>query len=336
MGSALRIGVIGAGGMGGRHARNLTTHVPGAQVSLIMDLDQARADATAAACGGARTCADGQALIRDPEVDAVVIASPDPTHAELALACLAAGKPVLCEKPLATSLADAERVVRAEAELGRRLIQLGFMRVYDPAHRALQAALTEGRLGRPLLFRGLHTNLATGHPRSAADVIINSAVHDFHSARWLMADEVASVQAQHVPARPDQPDSCRLLLVQLRFAGGALGSVEVNAASGYGYEVEVALTCEHGMASTGPQPEPWLRSAGQQGQAVPPDWLVRFEQAYVLELQDWIRSLRAGQAHGPSAWDGYISLAIAEAARHSLASGQPTGITAMARPALYG
>jgi myo-inositol 2-dehydrogenase/D-chiro-inositol 1-dehydrogenase len=330
----IRIGLIGSGGMGGRHALNLARQVAAAEVAVIMDRDRARAEAVATTCGGARVVDDARALIADPTVDAVVIASPDPTHAELALACLAAGKPALCEKPLATSLAEAEQVVRAEAALGRRLIQLGFMRVYDPAHRALKDAIERGAIGRPLLFRGLHSNLDAGL-RTALDVIRNSAVHDFHSARWLLGAEVERVHAGHVPAVAERPDSCRLLLAHLSFANGALGCIEVSADSGYGYEVAVAITGEQGMASTGVQPEPVLRSRGQRFQAVPPDWLVRFEQAYVIEVQAWIGSLVAGRPVGPSAWDGYISLAVAEACAQALAAGTPMPVQAIARPALY-
>ena len=114
MTNQISVGVIGTGGMGARHARNLSTQVADARVAAVMDLDRSRAEAVAAECGDARAYGDAEALIADPAVDAVVIASPDPTHAALTLACLAAGKPVLCEKPLAASLAEAERVVRAE------------------------------------------------------------------------------------------------------------------------------------------------------------------------------------------------------------------------------
>ncbi len=109
----LGVGIIGTGGMGGRHARNLAHRVSAAEVVAIMDLDQARAAAVAAECGGAAVFTDAPALINDDAVDAVVIASPDPTHADLAVDCIEAGKPTLCEKPLGVDLDDAQRVLRA-------------------------------------------------------------------------------------------------------------------------------------------------------------------------------------------------------------------------------
>ncbi len=141
--SDMTIGVIGTGGMGTRHAVNLHQHVVGARVAAVYDLDPERAGAAAKAVGGARVVADPLELIGDPRVDAVVIASPDPTHAELAAACLMQRKPVLCEKPLATTSAVAREIVEKEVAIGRRLISVGFMRRFDPAHLAVKACRRE-------------------------------------------------------------------------------------------------------------------------------------------------------------------------------------------------
>jgi myo-inositol 2-dehydrogenase/D-chiro-inositol 1-dehydrogenase len=331
----ISVGVIGTGGMGARHARNLVAQVPEARVAAVMDLDTARAEAVAAECGGAQAFGDGEALIADPAVDAVVIASPDPTHAALTLACLAARKPVLCEKPLAASLADAERVVRAEADLGRRLIQVGFMRVYDPAHQAVKGVVEAGELGRPLMFRGFHGNLDGGRSRTVEDVMFNSAVHDIHSARWLLGREVVTAFALCVPGASGAPDSCRLAQLQLTLDDGSLAAIVVNADSGYGYEVEVEVTGELGAVRSPQGPHPLVRRAGTQGQAVEADWLTRFQDAYVAELRAWIGALQAGRTEGPSAWDGYASLAVADACLRSAHCGAPQAVKQIDRPALY-
>jgi myo-inositol 2-dehydrogenase/D-chiro-inositol 1-dehydrogenase len=327
--------------MGARHARNLATQVADARVAAVMDLDQARAEAVAAECrdagnnGDARAYGEAEALIADAAVDAVVIASPDPTHAALTLACLAAGKQVLCEKPLAASLADAEQVVLAEADLGRRLIQVGFMRVYDPAHQAVKQVVDEGELGRPIMFRGFHGNLEGGRDRTVEDVMFNSAVHDIHSARWLLGREVATVFALCVPGASGAADSCRLAQLQLTMDDGSLASIVVNADSGYGYEVEVEVTGELGAVRSPQGPHPLVRRAGTQGQVVEGHWLARFQDAYVAELRAWVGALMAGRPAGPSAWDGYASLAVADACLRSAQSGAPQAIQQIDRPALY-
>ncbi|WBO68586.1 Gfo/Idh/MocA family protein [Streptomyces camelliae] len=115
--STVRIGVAGAGVMGADHVNTLHRCVSGAEVVSVADVDEERAAAVAGPAG-ARPAGDGYALIADPDVDAVVIASHDTTHADLAIAAVRAGKPVLCEKPLAPTTQGCVRVVREERRAG--------------------------------------------------------------------------------------------------------------------------------------------------------------------------------------------------------------------------
>lgn len=331
----VQIGVIGTGGMGGRHARNLANKTPGAKVVAVMDIDQGRASAVAAECGGATVYNDASAMIADPAVQAVVIASPDPFHAGLALACLEAGKPALCEKPLANNLADAEKVLRAELTGERRLVQLGFMREYDQAHQALKELLDRGDIGQPLLFRGLHTGEGMPEPRTIEDVIINSAIHDIHSARWLLNREVAQVYTQWVRADVTRSETCRLLLVQMIFKDGTLGVIEMNADSHFGYQVEVELTGSEGAARTAPASAPTVKQSRQQFQTIDADWLVRFEAAYIREAQVWVQSLLEAQPTGPTVWDGYMAMVVADACIQSAKTGQPQVVPDLERPVMY-
>ncbi len=332
----LRVGVVGTGGMGGRHARNLAHRVSGAELVAVMDVDQARANDLAGECGGAVVFDSGRALISDPRVEAVLIASPDPTHADLAVACIEAGKPVLCEKPLGVDIEDARRVLDAEVAGGRKLVQVGLMRTFDPQHTALKRAIDAGEIGRPLLFRGIHTHWRVEEVRTAVNVIVNSAVHDIHSARWLMGDDVASVYTSHIVDVPEQPESTRLVLLQLTFRCGGLASIEVNLDSNYGYEVIVEVSGEMGTLRTPSLESPILRKGGGATRAVEPDWLERFEVAYRIEAEAWVRAARAGGATGPTVWDGYAAMRVAEAAERSLATGRAEAVPDEPRPALYG
>ena len=110
----IRVGVVGTGGMGAMHARSLHRKVAAARVVAVSDVDAERAGEVADECGSAAVFGDAVEMIRDDAVEAVVIASPDPTHAPLTHACLRLGKPVLCEKPLATRSAEALELVEAE------------------------------------------------------------------------------------------------------------------------------------------------------------------------------------------------------------------------------
>ena len=299
--------------MGGRHARNLTREVAGARVVALVDPDEERRAAVASETGASLTFNDPYALIAHHDVDAVVIAAPDQFHAELARACIKAGKPVLCEKPLASNAHDAYKVIEAEIDAGTRLVQLGVMREYDPAHVAAVRALKGAGFGRALVFRGVHVNPTKNALRTIEEVMSGSVVHDIHSGRWMMGNEITQVQVSTIPGAPDRPDTARFVLVHLRFAGGALGTIECNSESGYGYEVDVRISAESGAVETNSLRQPWVSHSGQRGQAVESDWLQRFEVAYIAEAQAWIESVARQVPTGPSAWDGYAVMVVADA-----------------------
>lgn len=330
----LNVGIIGTGGMGGRHIRNIHTQTP-AQVVAVMDVDEARATAVAASVGGCAVYTDTNALVNDANVEAVVIASPDPFHKAAALASIAAGKPTLCEKPLAMNTPEAKEVLDAEIATGKRLLQLAFMREYDPAHQAVKAVADSGDLGALVMFHGVHTNLALPNARTAEDVIINSSIHDIHSARWLMQQEVVQVHSQCVPSDPERPETCRLLLTQMRFKNGALGLIEVNAEAGYGYQVDVELTGADGSVRTPRAAAAIVRAKGQEWQAIDPDWLVRFRVAYIAEVQAWVQSVIDGEPTGPSTWDGYAAMVVADACVESFKSGNVQAVPELVCPDLY-
>lgn len=333
----IRVGVIGTGGMGTRHAFNLHRYIAGARVAAVYDLDGARANKVATACGGADVLPDPIRLIEDEEVDAVIIAAPDNTHAALTHACLRVEKPVLCEKPLATSAADALGIVEAEQAAGRQLVAVGLMRRFDPQHGSVQQAVAAGQIGRALVFKGVHRNAHCPPYLPDEAVITSSAVHDIDAARWLLAQEVETVYVQGVRTRASFGDPTRdLLLIQMGLSGGCLATVEVFVAAEYGYEVSAEIVGERGTAVTLQPDHALIRAQGVRGVAVPPDWLERFQEAYVAELRAWVQSIRAEQAFGgANAWDGYMSLLVVDACVQSLRSGAPVAVPAPTKPRLY-
>ena len=169
---------------------------------------------------------------------------------------------------------------QAEVAKGRRLVQVGFMREFDPPHRKVKHAIAEGEIGQPILFRGTHYNISFGYNRHIDDAIVNSAIHDIHSARWLMGEEIASVYVQHVAAA-SKPNTCRLLVIHLTFRNGSLGVIEVNSDSGYGYEVNVEITGELGQIRITTLSNPIVRRSGNRRQSIETDWLTRFDTAYL-------------------------------------------------------
>ncbi len=330
----MRIGVIGTGGMGARHARNIARHVKGATVTLVMDAEEDRA-ASVAAEVGADVAPEARGVILSSYVDALVVASPDATHAGLAIDCIDAGKPALVEKPLGVSGEDAHGVVLAEVAAGRRLVQVGLMREFDPQHIAVRQSITAGDIGRPLIFRGWHRNPPQKPRPTTNQVVFGSAVHDIHSARWLLDSDPVRVFASGVVIHPSATQALELQLITLEMANGALATIEVNADSGFGYEVGVEVIGSTGTVTVAPHHTPVVRKGGTAGQRMEPDWLERFETAYLNEVRAWIASVNTGRAVGASAWDGYVALLAADGVVESLDTGMPVAVDLPRRPALY-
>jgi myo-inositol 2-dehydrogenase / D-chiro-inositol 1-dehydrogenase len=331
----VRTGLIGLGVMGAEHARLLSSVVSGSDATAVFDVDRGRADAAAAATG-ARVMDDPMVLIKDDGVDAVVVASADHTHEQFVLACLAADKPVLCEKPLAPDVAGCLRIIDAETGAGRRLVSVGFMRRYDPGYRQLRSLVAGGELGSPLLLHCVHRNASqVGVPSTV--LITGSAVHEIDIARWLLGSELASVTV-HAP-RPSRlaGGTQDPMLLLLQSTSGVLIDVEVFVNAGYGYDVRCELVGEHGTATLDAVAPVVLRSAaGGVGRGLPIDWRDRFGEAYRQELQDWVDGVAAGDpGRGASAWDGYVATAVADAGLRALANGDTQAVTLHEKPAIY-
>ncbi|HEY0246826.1 MAG TPA: Gfo/Idh/MocA family oxidoreductase [Gryllotalpicola sp.] len=313
---AVRIGVIGAGVMGSDHARTIAHATSGAVLTAIADIDLARAQALAGALGADVATADPAELIGSSEVDAVLVASHDSTHTGLVLACIAAGKPVLCEKPLALDLDDCARIITAERASGRRLVSVGFSRRFDPALVELKQALDAGEIGRPLLAHAVHRNVSNDPSGDSASTVLNSAIHELDQTPWLLSAPIVEV-GWHAPAStsllPQRQDP---QLILLRTADGALTTVEVFVNAVYGYDVRLEVVGETGTLALG-NPAAVIRDTALTRQtAYPADWRPRYAAAYRAEVGSWVEAIARGDYGGSAlagAVDGYRATAVAHA-----------------------
>jgi myo-inositol 2-dehydrogenase / D-chiro-inositol 1-dehydrogenase len=334
----IAIGILGAGGMGQRHALNLTRYLGAAHVAAIYDPDIERARQSAAACGGeVSVFEDAGQLINSKQVEAVLVVSPDATHVDYVLECLRCRKPVLCEKPLATRPEEALKIIKAETELGQRLVSVGFMRRFDPQHSAVAQVARSGRLGRPILYKGVHRNTSIPYSVRGEVILTNSAGHDIDAARWLLEQEVEEVFVRGVRSRDTfSSETTDLLLIQMTLSNDCLASIEVFAAAEYGYEVSAEIVGEKGSAQTLQPDNVLLRHERTRSMPVAFDWLERFQDAYINEVREWVFSLREGRLFsGASAWDGYLALQVSAACVSSFLSGQPVQVDTPPCPALY-
>ena len=322
---SIGIGVIGTGVMGAEHARILRHDTPGAHLAGIFDADVARAQAVAC---GATVFSDPQSLIASDQIDAIVIASPDSTHAALTRACIAAGKPVLCEKPLASSAADALDVVQAEVGLGRKLIQVGYMRRFDPGYREIKRVKDAGSLGGSVLLHNVHRNVRAPDWFNGPQAITNSFVHEIDVSRWLLGSEMISV---HVEAGPGGEP----LMITMKTDKDEIVSTEVFVNASYGYHVHAELVGRQGTISLAPASLTLLNRDRAGGVSYPDNWVPRFEEAYRRQMADWVSAVKAGASVGASAWDGYVASAIAEQVAQALAGGGVATLKYGPRPPLY-
>jgi myo-inositol 2-dehydrogenase / D-chiro-inositol 1-dehydrogenase len=331
----IRVGVIGTGMIGTDHVTRLTTHIGGATVTAVFDVATERAQQVAASV--AATAHDTwEALVAADDVDALLIASPGHLHPDQAIACIAAGKPVLCEKPLATTTSDALRVLDAEAAAGRRYVQLGFMRRYDAGYLDVKKAITDGAIGEPLLAHAIHRNATVPDFFRGEMSLTDSLVHEFDIFRWLFGAEIIAVTVLPVKTSPLAADGMRdPQIAVIQMAGGEVVIVESFVNCQYGYDVRCEIVGSTGTVSLDNPRTTVVISGGARSEQVPADWRVRFAPAYVHELQSWIDALAAGRVEGPGSWDGYTATAVAEAAVQSYAKGERVEVRLVDQPALY-
>ena len=163
----------------------------------------------AAGLSGAVVHETAQDLIADDHVDAVLVASWGPAHEEQVVAAIGAGKPVFCEKPLAPSSDACLRIMEAEMAAGRRLVQVGFMRRYDPGYLAMKAAAQDGSIGAPLLMHCAHRNPSVPDYGFTTEMIItDSSVHEIDLVRWLFEEEIVAASVLR-PRRSGQAPAGR-------------------------------------------------------------------------------------------------------------------------------
>jgi myo-inositol 2-dehydrogenase / D-chiro-inositol 1-dehydrogenase len=341
--SDLRVAVLGVGIMGADHVARLSTRISGARVTVVNDYLADKAEKIAADLPGCRAIGDPLDAIADPDVDAVVLATPGPTHEKQLLACIEYDKPVLCEKPLTTDVDTSLEVVKREAEHGRRLIQVGFMRRFDHEYAQLKALLDSGELGRALVLHCAHRNPAVPPSFDSAMVVRDSLVHEVDVTRFLFEEEITSIQIVKPSANPGAPQGLAdPQIAILRTASGRHVDVELFVTTGVAYEVRTELVAEKGSAMIGLDVNMIRKTAsGTWGGQITPGFRERFGQAYDTEFQRWVDAVQRGRGtgnfiDGPGSWDGYAATAVCEAGVESLNSGLPVEVKMVSRDSIPG
>ncbi len=332
----LGIGVLGVGEMGRRHAENLRRLVPEARLLAIADVAPDRARQTASELEIEQSYRSLEEMLACRDLKAVLIATPDKFHAQAIRVAAAAGKDILCEKPLALNLADAHAALDAVAKAGVRL-QIGFMRRYDPAYEAAMKRVEGGEIGEPVVFKSVGRDkdvppIAAYQSNVNGMLFYNNTIHDFDVARWLMRDEVVETHAYTTVAiRPEvaQYGDVVASVVNLKYAHGAIGNVESYVQALYGYDVRTEIVGSKGSVFIGSlekTPATFL-SANGGTQILADHFLSRFADAYLAEVRDFVHNMLHDRSPLVSGEDGLKALAIAVAAENSHLQGKPCQVT---------
>jgi myo-inositol 2-dehydrogenase/D-chiro-inositol 1-dehydrogenase len=332
---SVRLAIVGTGIMGADHARIFAERLPGAELRVICDADRTRAQRLADTVGANDVITDAEAAIARPDVDAVVIASPDFTHSPLSLACIRSGKPVLCEKPLSQSSKECLEVIEAEIAAGRLLVQLGFMRRFDQSYVEMKNALAEGRLGRPLMMHNFHRNVETpSSDFTGAMAITSSAPHEFDVVRFVLETEYRSISAFQ-PRRSDERVAPVVMLLET--TDGQLVNIEVNNNAAYGYDVRAELVGETGSVSLSAPAFSVLDTALTHSTGYAPDWRGRFAEAYWRQNKAFLHFVRTGEFSpiASDCWDGYAAAAVGEAGVRALKDGRKAQVEMVEKPSFY-
>lgn len=331
----IRIAVLGCGRIGAMHAANIAAH-PRARLAAVQDINRAAAEAVAAATG-APVMDSAAAIFASGEVDAVLIATATDTHADLLEQAVAAGKPVLCEKPIDLSLARVNRC--AAAIRGTKLpIQIGFVRRFDPGHKAVYDAVRSGRIGtlHQVIVTSRDPGLAPeAYLKVSGGILRDMTIHDFDMARYILGEEPSEVFATGsrlvAPALMETLGDHDTVTVVMRTASGKQAIITNSREASYGYDQRVEAFGSQGMAvSENRRPhQAVLSGKGFTDHAAPllHFFIERYREAFDAEIGAFVEAVETGKPAVVGFEDGRLALALAEAALRSMTEGRVVKMT---------
>lgn len=331
----LGIALLGCGRIGRMHAGNIAAH-PRARLAAVYDLDAAAA-AEVGAMHGAPVAESAEAMLAMEQVEAVLVASATPTHADCIELAAAAAKPVLCEKPIDLSLARVDACARKIAGSGVA-VQIGFNRRFDPGHRAAREAAHSGEIG------DLHQVVITSRdpempPRAyceaAGGLMRDMTIHDFDLARHMLGEEPSEVFAiggrQADPKMMEELGDHDSAMIAMRTESGKMCSISNSRSAVYGYDQRVELLCSRGMAASGNRRAHEARIFGADSVESAEPYLrffvERYRESFEAEIGAFVDAIESGAPPEPGFEDGRQALVLAEAAMASMREGRMVNVS---------
>ena len=331
----LKIAVLGCGRIGRMHAENISAH-PRTGLAGVFDIHQPSATELALALG-VPEFKSADALLADGSVDAVLIATSTATHADYIEQALAAGKPVLCEKPIDLSL---ERVnTCADRISGSKLpVMLGFVRRFDPGHAALRAAIAAGEIGdlHQLAITSRDPGMAPdAYMEASGGIFRDMTIHDFDLARFMLGEEVVEVTATGSrlvnPALMERLGDYDTVTIMMKTASGSQCVVTNSRRAVYGYDQRVEAFGSASMAISENRRPHMLRrygsSATDAGVPLMNFFMDRYAEAFDAEIGAFVEAVETGSPPPVGFEDGRQALILAEAAMKSAREGRTVRVS---------
>jgi myo-inositol 2-dehydrogenase/D-chiro-inositol 1-dehydrogenase len=327
----INVGVIGAGRIGRLHAENLVKFIPDANVVCVADIMlNDEIEQWAKSLGIPKVTKDTDDIINNPDIQAVIICSSTKTHVDLIIKAAAAGKDIFCEKPIDTEVKRVNMALEAVEKAGVKF-QIGFCRRYDHNFKSVHDIVASGKIGRPHIIKITTRDAeppSLEYAKGSGGQHMDQMIHDFDMARFLSGSEVVEVSAfGNAIINPNlkEIDDVDISTVMLKMENGALCMIDNSRKSGFGYDLRAEVQCEEGCVQSFNDYNNTIQISTMDGVAKErPIWffLERFQQAYCLELEEFIENLKNNCKPVCGAEDGLQSVLIAIAAKKSMDEGR--------------
>ena len=333
--SKIGVGVIGTGRIGKLHIEHIAQNIPEAELIALCSLDLPGAEILSEQFNVPKVTSDYAALLADPKVEAVLVASATDTHVEISQAAAKAGKHIFCEKPISLDLAQVDETLAIVEKAGIKF-QVGFHRRFDASFMRIREAVASGEIGEPHIMRITSRDPAPPpieYVKVSGGIFLDMTIHDFDMARYLIADEVVEVYAMggvRVDPKIGEAGDIDTAVITLRFQNGVIATIDNSREAVYGYDQRVEVFGSQGMVTAANALTDTVTVSGSEGThaASPPYFFVeRYKPAYLAELQAFFACIHGDTPPPVTGEDGRAPIVIGFAALKSLRENRPVRLS---------
>lgn len=330
----IKCGIAGLGRMGQIHALNIANRIGGCQISAVCTHQPAGLDFASHQLNKPKIYDDYAEMVKDDNVDAVIIVTASDRHCQQVIQALQAGKHVFTEKPLGTDLASCQQVADCVSQHPELIFMVGFMRRYDPTYAYAMEKIKAGAIGTPYLIKATALDPAAAaaefikYTKHSAGIFLDLGIHDLDLMRWYLNSEITEIYAQGATFKYPQFHQLgddETAIASLKFASGALGQMHIGRTGQDGYHVETEIVGTEGTIRVSAVPaknRAELLLDGRVETECLEGFPQRFEQAYLNEMTAFISCIASGRQPEVSVNDGLQAVRAALAAKKAWQTGQ--------------